>query len=190
MIQYIIRPRIPVSSVENLFNLSFVKRTDLTWLDRGQGRDINYRDNVNIHCTLCRGIRLVAQSYLATVRQCELFFVSKKKPIHESRYQPEFSHSIHTSLEATAAMDPNQARRDADLVSRPVRGTGGTSSPVPAETFKYSALQQDQDCTRLVRIEPAEKDDDPISCTIVNIAFGDRPEYQALSYMWATRPTK
>lgn len=87
-------------------------------------------------------------------------------------------------LEATAAMDPNQARRSADLESRPIRGTGGASSPVPPETFKYSALQQDQDCTRLVRVEPAEKDDDPISCTIVNVAFGDRPEYQALSYMW------
>ena len=84
--------------------------------------------------------------------------------------------------EATAAaMDANQARR---------RGTSGAYSKLPVETFKYSALQQDKDCTRLVRIEPAGKDGDPISCTLVDVAFGDRPKYQALSYTWGDETDK
>ncbi|KFY50514.1 hypothetical protein V496_09323 [Pseudogymnoascus sp. VKM F-4515 (FW-2607)] len=82
-------------------------------------------------------------------------------------------------------MDANQARRrGTDLVSRPVSGTSGASSEPHVEAFEYSALQPDKDCTRLVCIQPAGKDDDPISCTLIDAIFGDRPKYQALSYMW------
>lgn len=82
-------------------------------------------------------------------------------------------------------MDANQARRrDTDLVSRPVSGTSGASLEPHVEAFKYSALQPDKHCTRLVCIQPAGRDDDPISCTLIDAVFGDRPKYQALSYMW------
>ncbi|OBT75095.1 hypothetical protein VF21_06487 [Pseudogymnoascus sp. 05NY08] len=88
-------------------------------------------------------------------------------------------------------MDANQARRrGTDLVSRPVSETSAASSEPHVEAFKYSALQLDKDCTRLVCIEPAGKDDDPISCTLIDAAFGDRPKYQALSYMWGDEADK
>lgn len=88
-------------------------------------------------------------------------------------------------------MDANQTRRRADLASCPVRGTcGGATSQLYVETFKYSALQQDKDCMRLVHIESAAKDDDPISCTLTDVTFGERPKYQALSYMWGDETGK
>ncbi|KFY13146.1 hypothetical protein V491_06501 [Pseudogymnoascus sp. VKM F-3775] len=88
-------------------------------------------------------------------------------------------------------MDANQARRrGTDSVSRPVSGTSGASSEPHVEAFKYSALQPDKDCTRLVCIQPAGKEDDPISCTLIDAVFGDRPKYQALSYMWGDEADK
>ena len=36
---------------------------------------------------------------------------------------------------------------------------------------------------RLLRIEVA-KDEDPITCVLFEVAFGDRPKFDALSYMW------
>ncbi|KFY70380.1 hypothetical protein V499_09216 [Pseudogymnoascus sp. VKM F-103] len=88
-------------------------------------------------------------------------------------------------------MDANQARRrGTDLGSRPVSGTSTASSQHYVETFTYSALPQDKDCTRLVRVEPAGNNDDPISCILIDVVFGDRPKYQALSYMWGDETSK
>ncbi|KAF9773898.1 hypothetical protein IL306_008196 [Fusarium sp. DS 682] len=47
----------------------------------------------------------------------------------------------------------------------------------------YKSLSQHRDCTRLLRIEAAQ-DGDPIICSLSEVAFCDRPKFDALSYMW------
>ncbi|VTT59511.1 unnamed protein product [Fusarium fujikuroi] len=47
----------------------------------------------------------------------------------------------------------------------------------------YKPLSQHRDCTRLLRIKAA-KDGDPITCSLFEVIFGDRPKFDALSYMW------
>ncbi|EKJ75441.1 hypothetical protein FPSE_04394 [Fusarium pseudograminearum CS3096] len=47
----------------------------------------------------------------------------------------------------------------------------------------HDPLSEDHDCTRLLRIEAAS-DGDPIICTMSEIAFGNKPKFDALSYMW------
>ena len=59
----------------------------------------------------------------------------------------------------------------------------GSALPSPAQSSPYKPLNADRDCTRLLRIEVA-KDGDPIVCTLFEVAFGDRPKFDALSYMW------
>lgn len=50
--------------------------------------------------------------------------------------------------------------------------------------FPHQPLSTEADCTRFIQIEPAESDEGPVSCRLVEIAFGDRPKYEALSYLW------
>lgn len=60
------------------------------------------------------------------------------------------------------------------------------STPV-SSSFSYQPLSTQSDCTRFVQIEPAQSEDEPISCSLVQIAFGDRPTFDAMSYMWGDR---
>lgn len=60
----------------------------------------------------------------------------------------------------------------------------GSRVPVPPSPFTYKPLSTEAECTRFVQIEPATSDEVPVSCKLVEIAFGDRPRYEALSYMW------
>ncbi|KAH6648209.1 heterokaryon incompatibility protein-domain-containing protein, partial [Truncatella angustata] len=48
----------------------------------------------------------------------------------------------------------------------------------------YQELKADVDSTRLLTIEPAESQDEPIICRLDNIEFCEKPKYEALSYMW------
>ncbi|OHF02943.1 HET domain-containing protein [Colletotrichum orchidophilum] len=50
--------------------------------------------------------------------------------------------------------------------------------------FQYEPLDEGIDCTRFLKIHPARNDNGPISCDLVQIAFGARPSYEALSYRW------
>ncbi|RBR25721.1 uncharacterized protein FIESC28_01474 [Fusarium coffeatum] len=59
----------------------------------------------------------------------------------------------------------------------------GSALPSTAQSSPYEPLNADRDCTRLLRIEVA-KDGDRIVCTLFTVAFGDRPKFDALSYMW------
>ncbi|KAJ4111466.1 hypothetical protein NW768_011820 [Fusarium equiseti] len=63
------------------------------------------------------------------------------------------------------------------------------SSPESRVASPYQPLNELRDCTRLLRIEPA-KDDDPIACTLSEVAFCDRPKFDALSYMWGDEKAK
>lgn len=59
------------------------------------------------------------------------------------------------------------------------------SCPTPtSSSYAYTPLGTQSDCTRFVQIEPAQSDDEPISCSLVQVAFGDRPKFDAVSYMW------
>jgi hypothetical protein len=84
-------------------------------------------------------------------------------------------------------MAANESRRRADPAT--VTSITGEGSVV-AKQFQYQALKQNVDCTRFVKIEPEENDKEPIVCTLVHIAFGERPKFQALSYMWGDEHAK
>jgi hypothetical protein len=49
--------------------------------------------------------------------------------------------------------------------------------------FKYPLIQ-DPGEIRLIKIEPSEHNDAPISCIIVNTTLNHSPAYEALSYVW------
>ncbi|KAH6961779.1 heterokaryon incompatibility protein-domain-containing protein [Ilyonectria sp. MPI-CAGE-AT-0026] len=58
------------------------------------------------------------------------------------------------------------------------------------QTFKYQALRQDLDCIRLIQIEPAQHNGDPLVCSLIQVTFADKPRYDALSYRWGDESTK
>lgn len=60
------------------------------------------------------------------------------------------------------------------------------STPV-SSSFSYQPLSTQSNCTRFVHIEPAQSEDEAISCSLVQIPFGDRPTFDAMSYMWGER---
>ncbi|KAH6956195.1 heterokaryon incompatibility protein-domain-containing protein [Fusarium avenaceum] len=59
-------------------------------------------------------------------------------------------------------------------------------SPPQASLSVYKSLSQDQDCMRLLQIHSAAKKDDPIACNLNEVTFGERPKFDALSYMWGS----
>ncbi|KPA41268.1 hypothetical protein FLAG1_05828 [Fusarium langsethiae] len=75
--------------------------------------------------------------------------------------------------------DEEQTERLSDRSSS--SSTSAASSP--RSSSPYELLNRNRDCTRVLRIEAA-KDDDPITCTLSEVAFSDRPKFDALSYMW------
>jgi len=66
----------------------------------------------------------------------------------------------------------------------------GPSSASTITSFKYMPLKDD--CIRIVYLQPrrAKRRAEEIECTLAHVAFGDRPEYQALSYAWGDGTTK
>ncbi|TIC91658.1 Heterokaryon incompatibility protein 6, OR allele [Colletotrichum higginsianum] len=50
--------------------------------------------------------------------------------------------------------------------------------------FRYQALEDNVYATRFVQIETAESNDSLLVCSLTHVAFGDRPKFEALSYMW------
>lgn len=75
---------------------------------------------------------------------------------------------------------PLSAEFEAVSSENPVRSPLQPITPL----YSYMPLSTQSDCTRFVQIEPAQSDNEPISCSLVQIAFGDRPKFDALSYMW------
>jgi hypothetical protein len=57
-------------------------------------------------------------------------------------------------------------------------------------SFEYKPLEDD--CIRIVYLQPrrAKRRAEEIECTLAHVAFGDRPEYKALSYAWGDGTTK
>jgi hypothetical protein len=80
-------------------------------------------------------------------------------------------------------MSANQSRRRTDLGAGPVPGN---AKPQLDSTLPYQGRALDKDSIRLVEIQPAAHDDDPVMCTLNEVAFCSRPKFEALSYMWGT----
>ncbi|KAF7564065.1 hypothetical protein G7046_g51 [Stylonectria norvegica] len=76
------------------------------------------------------------------------------------------------------AMAANESQR----LKTPLLDSETDSSP-------HRPLNQTGDSVRLIKIEPAV-DNKPLSCTIVYANLGDRPEFEALSYMWGDENAK
>ncbi|KAK8108208.1 uncharacterized protein PG998_010221 [Apiospora kogelbergensis] len=56
-------------------------------------------------------------------------------------------------------------------------------------SFSYEPLIPHVDCIRLLTIEPAELDAQPLVCGLSVVEFGDKPTYEALSYRWGDSDT-
>ncbi|KEZ45311.1 hypothetical protein SAPIO_CDS2114 [Scedosporium apiospermum] len=81
-------------------------------------------------------------------------------------------------------MNANQSRRrtDPDPGPTPVSKT----RPKIDNTLAYQGRELDENSIRLVEIQPAEHETDPLVCTLCEVAFGRKPKFEALSYMWGT----
>lgn len=79
-------------------------------------------------------------------------------------------------------MAANQSRRRTDL------GPGPASSPEVEidNSLPYRGAELDKNSMRLVKIQPAADESDPLVCTLTEVTFGSRPKFEALSYMWGT----
>lgn len=71
-----------------------------------------------------------------------------------------------------------------DAISSPKHTIQSPTTPMPSTSFSHQPLSPESDCTRFIEIETAQSDDEPVSCRLVEIAFGDRPRFHAVSYMW------
>jgi hypothetical protein len=87
-----------------------------------------------------------------------------------------------------STMAANQARRRTGIDSASIIDSGSQ----PPEAFIYQPLDPDPDAdsVRLVLIEPAIDDDDPLSCTLINVKFAEKRRFKALSYMWGNEAVK
>jgi hypothetical protein len=52
------------------------------------------------------------------------------------------------------------------------------------ETFVYGSLDKDIKEIRLITLQPCTDPTAAIECKILNAKLSDRPQYEALSYMW------
>ncbi|KAF4957076.1 hypothetical protein FSARC_11407 [Fusarium sarcochroum] len=69
--------------------------------------------------------------------------------------------------------------------SNPEQSVAVLASAIPSP---YEPLSQHTDSTRLVRIEAAKTDDDPIVCKLFEVEFRVKPKFHAFSYRWGDGP--
>uniref|UniRef100_A0A8H7NI33 Heterokaryon incompatibility domain-containing protein n=1 Tax=Bionectria ochroleuca TaxID=29856 RepID=A0A8H7NI33_BIOOC len=81
----------------------------------------------------------------------------------------------------------HEAKQDQKTESDPRQSLTVLPSAFPSP---YEPLSQHIDCTRLVRIEAATTDDDPIICSLFEVEFREKPKFHALSYMWGDGPAQ
>jgi hypothetical protein len=77
----------------------------------------------------------------------------------------------------------HETKQDQKLETGPMQALTVLPSASP---FHYEPLNAD--CMRLVRIEAAKTDDDPIVCFLSKVEFREKPKFHALSYMWGVGP--
>lgn len=79
-------------------------------------------------------------------------------------------------------MSANQSRRRTDSNLGPI---GSTNQNIDS-TLPYLGRELDENSTRLIEIQPAARDSDPVVCKLIEVTFASRPKFEALSYMWGT----
>lgn len=79
-------------------------------------------------------------------------------------------------------MSANQSRRRTDAGAGPDIGNQAKAD----NTSPYKGNELDDNSLRLVEIQPAVHDSDPVVCTLSQVPFGSRPKYEALSYTWGS----
>ena len=50
--------------------------------------------------------------------------------------------------------------------------------------FEYEPLDTSADCIRLLAIDPLEEGDETVKCSLTNVRFSEKLDYEALSYTW------
>ncbi|KAL6893436.1 heterokaryon incompatibility protein domain-containing protein [Trichoderma evansii] len=86
-------------------------------------------------------------------------------------------------------MSANQSRRRIDLDQGPESSTKSkidNTLPYQKEELDDQNKKLDDNSVRLVQIQSAANESDPVVCTLIEVPFGSRPKFKALSYMWGT----
>ncbi|KAF4335785.1 het domain protein [Fusarium beomiforme] len=81
------------------------------------------------------------------------------------------------------SQDQNSQQQDQSRAS-------SSRSSLAASPPLYKPLTEGPDCTRLLRIHAAKKDDNILTCSLTKAVFGDRPKFHALSYRWGDGPAE
>jgi len=90
----------------------------------------------------------------------------------------------HPKFICADIMDANQSRRRTEAVH------DGEDTGEEFDHLPYQALDPDIDSIRLLRIHPAENEDEELACALYPVDFAERPRYEALSYMWGDDVTE
>ncbi|KAG4435344.1 hypothetical protein IFR05_009167 [Cadophora sp. M221] len=79
------------------------------------------------------------------------------------------------------------------LSTPPARATSSedptVEQPQPLAPFIYEPLRRDVDSIRVLTLLPHEPGKQTICCTLAPVEFGEKPEYEALSYTWGEATT-
>ncbi|PNP50522.1 hypothetical protein THARTR1_08738 [Trichoderma harzianum] len=79
-------------------------------------------------------------------------------------------------------MSANQSRQGKALGPHP----GSSTKPRIDNTLAYQGRRLDKDSLRLIEIQPAAHESDPVVGRLTEVTFGSRPKFEALSYTWGT----
>ncbi|KAH9210283.1 heterokaryon incompatibility protein-domain-containing protein [Leptodontidium sp. 2 PMI_412] len=90
--------------------------------------------------------------------------------------------------------DPKRSSSKDITLSTPAEGRTSSEEPAPEQPqslapFIYEPLRRDVDSIRVLALLPRDPSSLIICCTLSPVAFGDKPEYEALSYTWGEATT-
>ncbi|KIW79854.1 hypothetical protein Z517_06469 [Fonsecaea pedrosoi CBS 271.37] len=91
-------------------------------------------------------------------------------------------------MKAAQRLSQNAATTEAKNIY-PLASTTAMLS-VSLVKYVYQSLSPSADYIRLAKVEAAPNVDDPIRCNLIQVEFGQRPRYRALSYTWGDEKVK
>lgn len=83
-------------------------------------------------------------------------------------------------------MSANQSRRRIETGLSPDSST----RPKIDNTLPYQRGELELNSIRLVEIQSAVDDEDPVICSLSEVTYGSKPKFEALSYMWGAEKAK
>lgn len=78
-------------------------------------------------------------------------------------------------------MSADQTQQGAEATLPP---TESSTQPKPNNSLPYQGKAVGSNSLRLLTIQRATQERDPVVCTLVEVPFGDKPKFNALSYTW------